>query len=340
MEASDAQAPDIALPAGVEQSLARPFKAMIPQFTGQWSSLINKELHLQRLNFIMAALFCILAPLAYLAWKLSDRFSTWEMGKEIALSLVVTTFVIYVTLIPLISGAGCIAEEKNWKIHEWHLALPPSKLKQWCAKVLVALAITLVLGIFLPCIFLVIGNYWNLELIYIALLSLSAVCLGIFASSISTNSMRAIILTLVLFILGIATALCAFNMATQADALYESQFPGQIRTANDEFGLNLWTSIFNAVALSCVAGGLILYLGYLNYRTGTTDSQRAVVRSALILVAILVTISITAFTFSLLQQIETDRFASTGQPHPSFKPAHRPATRPYVSGARGVRCSI
>src|SRR6185312_6391151 len=109
-------------------------------------------------------------------------------------------------LIPLIAGAGCIAEEKNWKIHEWHLTLPPSNLKQWIAKVLVAIGITLVLGILLPCIFIVIGNFWKPDFIYIALYPLSAVCLGIFASSISTNSFRAIILTLVLLGLAVGAA--------------------------------------------------------------------------------------------------------------------------------------
>lgn len=319
LQALDAQVQDIALPPRMEQALVRPIKSVIPRFTSPWSSLINKELHLQRVIFLLAALFCIMVPLEYVIWKLT----TWHTGKEIAVGILGATFVIFVILVPLITGAGCVAEEKNWKIHEWHLTFPPSKLKQWCVKVLIALTITLVLGILLPGIFLAISNRWEQDLIYCALFSLFMACLGVFASSISTNSMRAILLTIVLVVLGAAVAVWAFIIAIRADALYESQFPGPIRAPNDESGSNLWPSILNAVVLSCVVGGLILYFGFLNFRTNPISSKRAGVRSALIVVAILVAIWITAFTFSFLQQIEADHSGSTIRHHFILTPPRR-----------------
>lgn len=288
LQALDAQAQDIALPARMEQALVRPFKSVIPQFTGPWSSLINKELHLQKVIFLLAVLFCIMVPVEYVIWKLT----TWETGKEIAVGILGATFVIFVILVPLITGAGCVAEEKNWKIHEWHLTLPPSKLKQWCVKVLIALAITLLLGILLPAIFLAISNYWHEDFAFAALFSFSAACLGIFASSVSTNTMRAIILTLILIILGIAVGVSANAAVDPGTRFLVMHLPTDTYV----------TLVVLAGALSCpTACAFILYLGFRNYRTGATGFRRVCAHTALILGAIWVASFMIGFSLRFYQ---------------------------------------
>src|SRR5207302_4440095 len=69
-----------------------------------------------------------------------------------------TDFAIYMILIPLIAGALCVAEEKNWGVADWHTTLPPSSLKQWSAKMAVALSTSLILGLLLPAALALAGS--------------------------------------------------------------------------------------------------------------------------------------------------------------------------------------
>jgi ABC-type transport system involved in multi-copper enzyme maturation permease subunit len=288
LQALDVQSPEIALPARMERALVRPFKGMIPRFTGSWSSLINKELHLQKVNFLFAAVFCIMVPLEYVIWK----FTTWQTGKDVAVGVLGATFVIYVILVPLIAGACCAAEEKSWKIHEWHLTLPPSKLKQWCVKVFTALTITLLLGVLLPGIFLAINGKWDPGFILLAVFPLPAVCLGIFASSVSTNTMRAIILTLILIILGIAVGTSANAAVDPGTRFLVAHLPTDTYVAFVVLG----------GVLSCPAAcAFVLYLGFRNYRTGATGLRRGWAHTALILGAIWVASFMIGFSLRFYQ---------------------------------------
>jgi len=136
-----ASADELRLPAGIERLLVQRLQSISGRFTGQFSTLIKKELRLQQVSLLLAVLFCAAAVAGALLYKLRPDWGS---------PVLVATYPIYLILLPFIVGALSVAEERAWGVAEWHLTLPPSVRKQWSAKLLSALLITLVLGWLLP----------------------------------------------------------------------------------------------------------------------------------------------------------------------------------------------
>jgi hypothetical protein len=96
---------------------------------------------LQQISFLLAGVFVLVAVAGLCLAKRYHEVATGIVGGDIF---------IYALILPLVTGAVSVAEERGWGIAEWHLTLPPSALKQWSAKMQVALATSLVLGLLLP----------------------------------------------------------------------------------------------------------------------------------------------------------------------------------------------
>ena len=100
--------------------------------------LLKKEFRLQQISFLLAGLFVLIALTGACLIRFQSEWGRNVLGGD---------YLIYVIILPLIAGAISVAEEKGWDLAEWHLTLPPSALKQWSAKMLVALSTSLVLGL-------------------------------------------------------------------------------------------------------------------------------------------------------------------------------------------------
>ncbi|MDB6018680.1 MAG: hypothetical protein JWR19_3169 [Pedosphaera sp.] len=194
----ESQSPEIAIPQKLENSLARPFRKLVPGYTGPIASLVSKELRLQRTNFLFAGIFCA-ALLLEAVWLVTVNRNTSNS------MLPGVTFFFYMAVLPLSIGAVSIAEERNWGVAGWHLTLPASARKQWLVKASVALLMGLVLGLLLPAVIgavsepvfhfdmLKAGTEPMGLLLVMALVYLLIVAMTIYASSISSNTLRAIL---------------------------------------------------------------------------------------------------------------------------------------------------
>ena len=304
-QAVDSQAQEISLPAGLEAALARPVNKLIPGFTGPLASLIRKELQLQRASYLIAGLACVVALVEALIWELHHS--------EVTLVLMMMDVVLCVLIIPLITAGVSVAEERNLGVSGWQLALPPSALKQWTAKLWTVLATCALLGIVLPLIMVMAGNWvllhepihfgapdnWQTLLPHLdfVLGYLLLLGIGIFASSISTNSFRAILLFFgLLAAAGCWIGLVSYSAANVVRSLQESgslnsYLPiGQLKlwsmrhqiTGND---LD-WITMIALVPLLALPAGLAHFLAFSNYRNGELIARRRWIHASVIVAAI------------------------------------------------------
>ncbi|HUR45189.1 MAG TPA: hypothetical protein VMZ27_04855 [Candidatus Saccharimonadales bacterium] len=197
------------------------------KFESPTATLIKKELRLQQVTFLLAAIFCVIALLgAFLYSAQRGHTQQTNLGEV----LLTADFVIYIVLLPLLAGSLALAEEKMWGVAEWQIMLPVSLLKQWGIKMLVTLSNSLLLGFFLPLGLLLIGQRWLgpseaansfSQWGPVQLLGyLIAVQLVVFAGSISGTTVRSILIALGLFGL-IGCAIGATDWAFQHYSTFE-----------------------------------------------------------------------------------------------------------------------
>jgi hypothetical protein len=149
LEAVDTPSRELGLPAGLEAFLVRPLTRMSSRFRGSFATLLKKEFRLQQISFLLAGVFVLVAVAGFCFVKRDPEYSAGIVGGDLFL---------YVLILPLVTGAISVAEERGWGMAEWHLTLPPSALKQWSAKMVAALSTSLVLGLLLPTAIFVVAN--------------------------------------------------------------------------------------------------------------------------------------------------------------------------------------
>ncbi len=145
----DASAPEVRLPAALENLLDRFGRKVFGGFAGPFASLVAKEVRLQRMSFLLAGLFCLVVVAAACLSRSRNPSGEVILGLD---------FTFYLLILPLLAGAIAVAEEKAWGVADWHLTLPPSALKQWSAKMLVTLATSVGLGLLLPAGMLILAT--------------------------------------------------------------------------------------------------------------------------------------------------------------------------------------
>ncbi len=286
---------ELGLPPRIEALLLRPCKTLSAGFTGPLASLMKKELRLQQFAFLFTVLCCAIAiaGLILRQWHFAVR-----AGHDWAMALFLGGLLFTLPVLPLIAGAVSVAEEKAWGVVDWHLTLPPSALKQWSVKVLVALGTSLVLGLVLPVAaavagtalletnslplpllrdlrlalnLLLGGDGFSLAPMSVALAFLFCVVLGqmlltsvaIYAGSIATTTARALVLALgLLFATG-----CLVKLGSRI-AFDHPDLTLQFTCVLQELIHSQLTAVTLMAAALFLPLCLVQYVAYRGYRTG------------------------------------------------------------------------
>jgi hypothetical protein len=223
LQVVDGPSRELSLPAGLEAIFVRPLSRISARFHGQFATLLKKEFRLQQTSFVLTGLFFLIA----LTGAFLIQFRP-ELGKNILGG----DYIIYVLILPLITGAISVAEEKGWELAEWHLTLPPSALTQWSAKMLATLSISLALGLLLPTAMFLAGEglsgvhgAWTSlppasEIVGWVLGQLLLTSVAVYAASFSNNTLRAILAAFGIIAAGVGVLLLlARGIAQAADHL-------------------------------------------------------------------------------------------------------------------------
>lgn len=273
LEVIEAQAQEIRLPARIESILARPAAMFLPRYSGPFASLVRKEVGLQKPVFIVAGAACV-AGIVEAVIRL--------MHQSEFITVLLITNVVICCLIPFIACGISVAEERSMGLMGWQRCLPPPTLKQWLAKLLVVFGTSGLLGILLPMLMITAGLHVFrhegfaeilMQLLYFwgwllssggALVYLSLLSLAILASSLATNTFRALLLAIAL-------------IATCGSAAFWPVF---------EKNVGLVTPVFAACwPLLLLLVVLLQILAYRNYLHLDASTRRCWTQSGLLVLA-------------------------------------------------------
>lgn len=256
----------------------------MPGYRGPWTSLLRKELRIQKYAFVFAAIMGFSSLLIALVRDL-DRSADHA---EFLTAMTIMPIVVLAFVIPFITSGGCVAEERNWGVSTWQRALPVSSRKQWTAKMAVVIFTCVLLGIVLPLgLWVAYGWVFHLptgpgpihwdqfkmptstELYWITLAGMTWVLgyllwlsLGVFVSSLCANSAKAVILNLGLLAGGAGLVVGTISWIIRVLDISPSA----------EHGAELIFSILAVYFTGLL--GLTQFLAYRNHRRGEPDTRR------------------------------------------------------------------
>ena len=150
--------------------------------TATWA-VIRKEVGLQQIPFVLAAIYFISA------FRVLGHVS--ETARDVFGGLTV----LYSGVLAMLIGSIASAEERQLGTLEWHQLLPMAAWKQWVLKAGTAIGLSLLLGIALPAV-LLLATSGTIRLTgwYVAFVVL-LVAVGLYVSSLSSSSLRALLLS-------------------------------------------------------------------------------------------------------------------------------------------------
>lgn len=158
--------------------------------------LIKKEIGLQQITLALSG---VLVAGWMVAMTLRDR-----VDHMADIFNIMTLF--YAGSMALMIGAIASAEERQFGTHEWQALLPMSAARQWRIKVVVVLALTLILSVLLPSVLMTFmgDSRWRLPLMAPGALVGAGVAatLGLYFSSLTTSSVRALVIAVPAIALG------------------------------------------------------------------------------------------------------------------------------------------
>jgi hypothetical protein len=146
-------------------------------------AVVRKELGLQQIAFVLAAIYFV------------GAFRVVSHAGEAARDVFGGLTVLYSCVLALLIGAIASAEERQLGTLEWHQLLPMATWKQWALKAGTAIALSLMLGIAVPAV--ILFKYSGVHLLtgwYVAAVVLLT-ALGLYVSSLSSSSLRALLLS-------------------------------------------------------------------------------------------------------------------------------------------------
>lgn len=194
---------ELSLPTALMRPFARFTERLTLNHGGVLGQLVRKEVRLHLPAFVVAGMLVGLWLLLLLVVVTRPSVSkNFLMLPAVLLGLG----------IPVIAGIVSTAEERSLGLLDWHLTLPVSARRQWFIKVLVALGVNVGLGILLPGVLAqAAGGLLNGQPLELGVhngeqhfLIANAVlfCGALYASTVSANSMRALVGAIVLFLAG------------------------------------------------------------------------------------------------------------------------------------------
>lgn len=303
---------ELSLPASLETWLGALVRKIIPGYTGPMASLIRKELQVQRATFLVAVVLGVLIFCARAIWLLNVKHldASDDTGSTIGETAKVITFVgtvLYLVCVPLIAGLVSIAEERNWGTVAWQLTLPVSSRKQSLVKLITTYFTVVCLGVAVPLLVVLamvklrevimegVGpgdltpavlmlGVWILS--YFLLLSLV-----MFASSLSTNTMRATVFYFGLLIAaGVITGLVGrwAIVMIGPHPMFLSAKVAALESAWNMSPLALVFSVDYGVAILFLCAVLLLTICLIlkNYQTSEVNSRRRWAQSSVLVAAL------------------------------------------------------
>lgn len=153
-----------------------------------WQQMLGKELHLQQLTFVVSGLYVA----AWLAVVLvgESLFPTRRAG------LMTVATLLHAVAIPLLAGSLASAEERQLGTLGWQVLLPIAAWRQWAVKAAVVLVLSLGLAIGVPAILyaLFASGPGPVRLGWPPAAAIAAAAtVSLYASSLSTNGVRALV---------------------------------------------------------------------------------------------------------------------------------------------------
>ena len=249
---------------------------------GWWRQLVMKEMRLQQVSFILAAVFWV----GGFAYALGTRNQAAGRLDYFGPLVQMSSF-----MVALLTGALTCAEERQFGTLEWHLTSPVRSQTQWLIKVAVALSLSLLLAVILPAILLRIPLFKVAQdsfpmvlpsLAIFAGMMLSITTLAIYISSLSSSTVRALIAGATLAIACGALA-AAIGVAAKSEIGRIISFffwsvelrPEQIMPELQQIGGDLQQFARSAALLiSGLTLGCLLWFGWENYRRADAGLAR------------------------------------------------------------------
>ncbi|MBN8246390.1 MAG: ABC transporter permease subunit [Verrucomicrobia bacterium] len=153
------EVPDARAGHGVSHPLSLPVDRLLSGALPRWSwvPLVRKEMRLHVVPWLVAGIFCAL----WILWMVIRALWPDDGPSDDGASALPSAFGILAVIMGLmsliVSGAACVAEERQLGTLDWQLTQPMSLSRQWWIKLGVALGLFVVLGVALPLALLVLG---------------------------------------------------------------------------------------------------------------------------------------------------------------------------------------
>lgn len=190
LEAIEGRDADIRLPWPLPRSSVRERSGAKPR--PLWL-LVKKELHLQQMSFVVAAIYVLLSL---------GLASVQGPNPATINAIFNVSTIMYLVLIALVIGSVASAEERHLGTHDSQVLQPIAIRTQWRVKVAVVLALTVVNVLALPLLTTAIGRALDITVrtsaefnVITATLAIIIACGALYISSLSTNGVQALLIS-------------------------------------------------------------------------------------------------------------------------------------------------
>ncbi len=303
LEAIEGRGADLRLPRWLRSGAEAASRAQTASSRGQspvWM-LVKKELHLQQMTLVIAALYV-------LCWATAALMDRFVPDFPVDFPLLPLT-IMYFALLSIVIGSLASAEERQLGTLEWQVLLPMPIWRQWMVKVTVVIGLALALGVALPIALSYIhvsedvrvqGTPLWTDKVFVVRMTAAIVLLtacGLYLSSLSTAAVQALVLSIPVAFAGAAilpyVADWAPSMAYKV-VTHLGRRPNLIRISPNMY-YRFWSS---DIPLAIAAGLAVLLLRFAmqNHRSAERSLSR-LSRQAIGIVAYLAagTVALTAF---------------------------------------------
>jgi hypothetical protein len=185
LEAIDDRSADIQAPEWLLGNVSARTPVPLRRHHPYWL-LARKELRLQQMTFVVVVIFAAV----WAALTLLARFT-----RHLPLIPIDAMAVMYFAILTILIGSLASAEERQMGTLEWQTLLPLASWKQWLTKLAIVFGLVGLLGILLPAI--VMGKLNRpMQLLSIGGFILVVTTISLYVSSLSTNGVKAMVVTL------------------------------------------------------------------------------------------------------------------------------------------------
>ena len=244
--------------------------------------LVRKELRIQQLPLVLAALYVLEWPAVL--WLAST--SNWTHGYVFS-----SLTILHTGLLSILIGTAASASEREMGTLEWQVLLPMTAAKQWAIKASVVLVLTVLLGLVLPIALLKVTSVPEaLDPVSFPLTTAVAGVMllatgGLYVSSLCRSPLWALLMALPVVLGSTMFLRLAFHSVRPASVIAAKQFVGM--TAGGGIGRNTEAQITYAVTLAMIGGliAILLRFGFVNHRSTDRVASR-VWKQAIVVAAV------------------------------------------------------